>query len=107
MGNIDALLGQGVDQHQDAVQRIEKGAGVGELRADMAVHALDGQVRQAGGVGVHLRGAGDINAEFIVAQAGGNIGVRFGVDIGIDANRHRRHHAHLGGHGVEPFQFGF
>ena len=49
----------------------------------MTVDAFDVQIRQRSGAAVNLWGALNVDAELIVAQAGRNIRVGLGVNIGI------------------------
>ena len=72
----------------------------------MAVDAGDTQVWQRVGSPVDLECLVDIDTELVVAQAGRDVRVRLGIDIGIDANRDRRELAALGRDAVEAFEFG-
>ena len=47
------------------------------------------------------------DAEFVLLQPGRDIRMRFGVDIRVDADAHRRLRAHLPGDAVQSFQFAF
>ena len=70
------------------------GARLGDLRADMDRDAdrLDtGQMPRAA---ERVARMGEIDAELVLAVAGRNLGVGFGVDIGIDADRNARGVAH-------------
>ena len=84
MANQDAAFGEAVDQRQEAVEGIEEGRQRSELGADVAVHAEDFQVRQLGGAGIDRLGVGDVDAELVFLETGGNVGVGAGVDVGID-----------------------
>ena len=48
-----------------------------------------------GGAGIDLAGARDRHAELVLGFAGGDLGVRAGIDVGIDAHRDARGPARL------------
>lgn len=81
----DAFVGQSVNQNQNALAGFDKRAEVGQLRTDVAVDADDFEVALAGGVAVGFERVGVGDAEFVGFQAGGDVGMGFGIDIGIDA----------------------
>ena len=56
------------------------GGEVGELRADVHLHALDLEVRILGGGRVGLGGDLERDAKLVLALAGGDLGVGAGVD---------------------------
>ena len=58
---------------------------IGDLAADMHIHADDLDAFQRRGFGVSLARMGEGNAEFGFRRAGGDLGMGPGVDIGIDA----------------------
>ena len=96
-----------LDQIQHFVQRIHVRAGGGDLRADMAINAHDFQPGQRGGMLVSLQSTFVRDAKFVALEAGGNIGVGFRVDVGIDANTDRCHLAQRQSHLVQHIQFCF
>ena len=51
----------------------------------MAIDADDFEVALAGGVAVGFERVGIGDAEFVGFQAGGDVGMGFGIDIGVDA----------------------
>ena len=63
-------------------------------------------MRPRGGVAVGFFGLVDGDAEFVVAQAGGDVGVGLGIDVGVDAQRDRRDVAADGGDGFDAVDFG-
>ena len=89
MPDDDALGGKLVGQVEDAVECREEGLDFGDLRADMAVDAFDAQVGQLPGLPIGRQRAVVGDAELVVAQAGRDIGVRAGIDIGVDPQRDR------------------
>src|SRR5690606_19155667 len=106
VANRDALDGELVHQRHDAAEGILERAEAGELAADVAVHAENLDMRQVGGALVQRRRVVDVDAELVVFQAGGNVGVRLCVHVRVHANRNRRHHRLFTGDQIQQFQFG-
>ena len=71
----------------------------------MAVNAGDGDVRQGSGAPVEIQGIVVGDAELGFLQTGGNIWVRFWINIRIDPEADRGFLVALAGHLVEAFQF--
>ena len=90
MTDFDALPLQPLDQGQHPLQRRHERRHFGQLRTDMAINADDVEMRRGGGPDIDLQRPFRVNAEFILLQAGRDIRVGFGVDIGIDPQRHGR-----------------
>ena len=61
--------------------RVQVGRGLGDLRADVAVDADHLQARQRGGALVGAQRALVRDAELVALQAGGDVGMRLGVDV--------------------------
>jgi hypothetical protein len=61
----------------------------------------------AGGFAVHTQSLFMGDAELVVLQAGGDVGMRFGIDIRVDAQADRRRAAEFAGHADsgEPVRF--
>ena len=59
-----------------------------------------------GSLAVEIQRFGEGDAEFVAAQAGGNVRVGVGIDVRIDAEGDRRTLAHAGGHLREAVEFG-
>lgn len=74
VANADAFAGQAVDQPEQALEGVEEGLQLGQLRADVAVDADHLQVVKLGGAGVDRLGLVDGDAELVLFQAGGDIG---------------------------------
>lgn len=70
MANADAFAGQAVDQPEQALEGVEEGLQLGQLRADVAVDADHLQVVKLGGAGVDRLGLVDGDAELVLFQAG-------------------------------------
>ena len=94
-------------QIQNAVHRVQVGRGFGDLRANVAVDADHLQARQAGGMAVGAQGVFMGDAKFVALQSGGNIGVGFGVHIGVHAQADRGFLSEAKGHFAEHLQLGF
>lgn len=79
---------------------------VKNLTADMEVEAAVAHI----GHGLRALDAGQQvlngDAKFILVQTGRNLGMGMGIDVGVDAEGHGGYDAHLGGEGVDDFQFG-
>ena len=80
-------------------------AEIGDLAADMHVDAGDLDARQLGGARIDLARTRDRDAELVLGLAGGDLGVRAGIDVGIDAHRNPRGLAGLDGEPREQFEF--
>ena len=80
-------------------QRLE----VGDLRADVALQAHDlarpARSRARRRISAARR---DVHAELGLAQAGGDVGVRPRVDVGVDAEGHPGHRSARRGRGADP-----
>lgn len=66
MANADAFAGQAVDQPEQALEGVEEGLQLGQLRADVAVDADHLQVVKLGGAGVDRLGLVDGDAELVL-----------------------------------------
>ena len=94
------------DQIEHTVQSIDIGLGGGDLGADVAVNALNAQALQGAGVLIKRQRLFMGNTKLVVLQAGGDVGVGFGVNIGVDANADGRHPTQFQRHGVDDFKLG-
>src|SRR5690606_5960802 len=91
LGDEGGNLGDGLD---------EGGEG-GELRADVHLHALDGDVGILGGGGIGGGGVFEGDAELVLGLAGGDLGVGLGIDVGVDADGDGGLDAEFAGHVVD------
>ena len=107
MVNGNACGFNGIDQIQHAVHRVEVGRGLSDLRTDVAINALHLKPRQAGGALVGGQSAFVRHAKLVAFEAGGNVGVGFGVHVGIDANADGRSFAQALCHVAEHLELGF
>jgi len=101
----DAVAGQGVDQAEHLVQGLEQGRDIGQLRADMAVDALDGERGQGGGAAVQGKRLVEGHAELVFLETRGDVGVGARIDVRVHAQRDRRGLAEASGNCRDPFQF--
>ena len=104
VANADAFAGQAVDQPEQALEGVEEGLQLGQLRADVAVDADHLQVVKLGGAGVDRLGLVDGDAELVLFQAGGDIGVGLGVHVRVDPQRYRRFHAEFRSYPLQALQ---
>ncbi len=82
-----------LDEVEQAVQRVQVGLDLRDLRADVAVDARHLQPRQRRPRGDSGQRLVVRDAELVVLQPGGDVGVRAGVDVGVDAQADRRRSA--------------
>ena len=94
-------------QVQHAVHGVQIGGAVGDLRADVAVDAHHLQAGQAGRVTVGAQRVFVCNAEFVAFEAGRDVGMGFGVHIGVHAQADRGHFPQVHRYGAEHIEFGF
>ena len=66
---------------------IAEGAEVGDLAADMHVHAARVDAGQRAGKAIERKRLGEGDAEFVLGLAGRDLVMGLGVDIGVDAKR--------------------
>ena len=71
----------------------------------MAAQADDVEVRQVASPAQQGQSLAGGDAELVLAQAGGNIGMGLRIHIGVDAQGYRRPHGALCGHLVQHFEF--
>ena len=74
-----------LDQVEQAVECVEVGRQLRDLRTDMAVDPEDMQTGQRRGVAVGGQRLAVRDAELVALQPGGDVGVRPGVDVGVHA----------------------
>ena len=105
--DADARGLQSARELQRARQRVAVRRQVGQLRADVTGDAADAQVGVGARAFVDRERARFSQAEFVLAQAGGNVRMGVGVDIGVQAHRHRRDFARFRGRGADAMQLVF
>ena len=69
-------------------------------------HAHHLEIGQAAGQGKGLARQIDVDAELVLLAAGGDLGVRAGIDVGIDPDGDVGLHAELGRDGVQGLELG-
>jgi hypothetical protein len=94
------------DEADDAGERGGEGFDLADLGADVDADAGGVEPGRAGGLAVEGAGEGDIDAELVLAQAGGDVGVGVGEDVGIDAEGEAGAAAEGLGAGSEEVEFG-
>ena len=87
--DADALDPETAHQVLEALQGLHEGGHPGDLGADVAGHPQHLQMRQLHGPAVVIQGPLDIDAELILLESGGDIGMGAGVDVRIDPKGHR------------------
>ena len=90
------------EQRESVVERLK----IDDLRADMHVDAGDRDAGKRPGPRIDLASRGDRHAELVLRLAGGDLGVRAGVDVRIDANGDRGDRPLRDGDRRERLQFG-
>ena len=69
-------------------------------------HAHDAEVGQAAGKRERLARQVEVDAELVLLAAGGDLLVRAGIDVGIDADGDSNLDAELAGDGVQRLELG-
>ncbi|MNS67799.1 hypothetical protein D3C72_1010610 [compost metagenome] len=105
--DVDAFGRQLVNELQQLVGRFHKGIELGELGADMAIHPLDLDVGHGRRLAVDGGRLLDGDAELVLLEAGGDIGVSARIDIRVDPYRDPRLLAHAASDPVQALQLGF
>ena len=103
----DALALQLLDQFGDALDGFAERLHGANLRADVDADAVRLKPAVPCGALVNAERLADVDAELVLAQAGGDVGMRVGEDVGIDAQGKARDAFELAGAGGEQCQFGF
>ena len=106
VSDINVLLCQGVDQFQHPVQCIEERRHRRELRADVTIHTLYVQVLHGGGTLVDGWRFRNVDAELVLFQPGGDIGMGTGVHVWVHTQGNRRPDTEFTRHFVQAIQFG-
>src|SRR5271168_2910450 len=107
VADVVAVTAQVGDEAGDAGERRGEGGYLADLGAD--VNADGGGVEPLGFRGLAVEGAGgvDVDAELVLAEAGGDVGVGLGEDVGVDAESEAGGFAEGFGAGGEEVEFGF
>ena len=85
VADVVAVGAEFVDQGADALERLGEGLDGADLGADVDADACGLEVGEFGGSAVDVAGALDGDAELVLAQAGRDVGMRLGEDVGVDA----------------------
>src|SRR5579875_3338266 len=97
-------IGELIEQVPHAAEGIDEGRRVGELRADVAVDADRGDVRQRVRAAIGGERVGDGDAELALLHAGGDVRVRLRVDVGVHPQRDRCADAEACGDALDGLQ---
>ena len=86
---LDAMFRlQGAHHRDDLFHRLDERVDGGELRADVHLQAAEADVREfRGGAGIEIRDGGEIDAELVLALAGGDVFVCLRVHVGVHTDR--------------------
>ncbi len=104
MAQAQAARGERGGELQHALERRLERRHVEDLRADVAVDAGHLEVRESRREVVGGQRALVRDAELAPAQSRGDVGVRARVDVGIDAQGHRRAPSHRAGDRIEALE---
>ena len=107
MGDGDADGAEAINELEEGVEGFEEGVSVEELRADVGADSFELEVWKGEGSAVDGFDFGDVDAEFVVAEAGGDVGVGGGVDVWVDAEGDAGGFVVAGGDGADELEFGF
>ena len=88
MGQRNARSFDGLHQVKQTLHCVQIRLRISDLRADVAVDTYHLESWQAGGMPVSRQHIGVGDAELVAGQPGGDIRMRFGVHVGIDADTH-------------------
>ena len=106
MRNVVAVGAQHLHEiRQDAIGGLQL-AEIGDLAADMHVDAGDLDSRQLRRARIDLARMRDRNAELVLGLAGRDLGMRAGIDVGIDADGDARGLAGLDRKPRQQFELG-
>ncbi len=83
--DFDADAGELMNQRVDALESCAEGIGGADLGADVDTDSMGIEPAVAGGALVDREGAANVDAELVLAETCRDVGMRFGEDVGIDA----------------------
>ncbi len=106
VADVVAVFAEVGDEAGDAGEGCGEGIDLADLRADVDADA--GGVEPFGFCGFAVDGAGDVDvdAELVLAEAGGDVGVGLGEDVGVDAEGEAGADVESFGAGGEEVEFG-
>ncbi len=106
VADVVAVFAKVGDEASDSSEGCGEGVDFADLRAD--VDADTGGVKPFGFGGLAVDGAGsfDVDAEFVLAEAGGDVGMGLGEDVGVDAEGEAGADIEGFGAGGEEVEFG-
>ena len=95
------------DEFADALHGFAKGLRGANLRADVDADSVRLKPAIPCCALVDAQGLADVDAELVLAQAGGDVGMRVGEDVGIDAQGEAGDALEFAGAGGKQGEFGF
>ena len=105
--DVDAVAAELADELVHTIQRSAEGLGGADLRADVDADAVRDEPSVFRGAAVERGGAADVDAELVLAQAGGDVGMGFREHIGVDAKSEASLVLELCGARGEQIELGF
>ena len=106
MVNGEAAGLESHDEGEETLYGFNHGGGIEHLRADVTGHACDRQIGLAGGVCVGLLDDAHVDAELVFLEAGGDVFVGDGVDVGVDSECDAGGFSRFARDAVEDFDLG-
>jgi len=95
-----------LDEGCDAVEGGSEGVDGADLGADVDANAGGDEPLRLGRAAVESASGGDVDAELVGGEAGGDVGVGLGEDVGVDAEGEAGGAAEEFGAGGEEIEFG-
>ena len=93
-----------IDHRQNTFQRFDERRRIEQLRTDMAINAGHFNRGECGRVAIERQSIGDRHTELVFLETSRDVGMRFGIDIRIDAQADRRALAKAGGDAGQTIQ---
>ena len=105
VADLDVQGPQPVDQLFELFQGVHKGRHLGDLGADVAGHPHHLEMRQIPSPAIVSHGLLDVDAELVLLEPGGDVGMGLGVDVRIDPQGHPGLELKASGDAVDLLQF--
>ena len=107
MADGNAARAQAGNESENFISGFEQRADVEQLGTDVAADSVGPDAGKFGGMDVEFFGGVDIDAELVLAETGGDVGMGNSVDIGIDAQGDGCRLALRRSQAGDGFEFGF
>ena len=105
VADLDAQVPQPLDQLLQSLQGVHEGRHLGDLGADVAGHPHHLEMRQVPGPAIVLQGLLDVDAELVLLEPRGDVGMGPGIDVRIDPQGHPGLDLQAPGEAVDLLQF--